>query len=76
MAQLIREQGHQVAECSLENGGRSTHASTALSDALIQLWERWKINGLPDIGKPTPYTTAASTQQLIAWVELIDQTNL
>jgi len=76
MAQLIRDQGHQVAECSLQNGGRSTNASPALSEALIQLWERWKHRGLPDTGKPTPYTTASSTKQLIVWAGSIDHPNL
>jgi hypothetical protein len=76
MAQLIRDQGHQVAECSLQNGGRSTNASPALSEALIQLWERWKLHGLPDTGKPTPYTTASSTKQLIVWAGSIDHPNL
>jgi hypothetical protein len=53
MAQLIREQGRRCAECSLENGGRSTDASTPpYQTPLIQLWERWKINGLPGTGKP------------------------
>jgi hypothetical protein len=75
MARLIREQGHQVAECSLENGGRSTDVSAALSKALTQLWTRWKIMGLPDIVSPRPYTTAASTHRLIDWAESTYRTN-
>jgi hypothetical protein len=75
MAQLIRDQGHQAAECSLENGGRSTAVSAVLSEALFQLWKRWKMSGLPDTGKPTPYTTAASTRELIDWAQSIYRTN-
>jgi hypothetical protein len=75
MAQLIRDQGHQVAECSLRNGGRSINAADTLSDALIQLWQRWRLNGLPDTGKPTPFTCASSTKQLIAWAQSISHPN-
>jgi len=75
MAQLIRDQGHQVAECSLHNGGESTATSPVLADALIEAWTHWKRQGLPDNGRRTPYTTVSSTQQLLVWAEAINSAN-
>jgi hypothetical protein len=71
MATLIREQGHFVAECPLQPGG-SVQAAPELARLLQQLWQHWRSTGLPDSGRITPYTTAASTAQLMSWAQAID----
>jgi hypothetical protein len=71
MAALIRAEGHQVAECSILGSGRSTDTAPQLKDMLLQLWQGWKSTGLPDSGRVTPYTTQASTTQLMGWAESI-----
>jgi hypothetical protein len=71
MATLIKSQGHQVAECSIQNGGRSTDTAPQLKDMLLQLWQRWRTTGLTDSGRVTPYTTQASAQQLLGWAQSI-----
>jgi hypothetical protein len=40
---------------------------------LLQLWQRWTTTGLPDSGRITPYTTQASTQQLLGWAQTLYQ---
>ena len=69
MADLIRAEGHLVATSSLRNGGHSTQTADELSRLLHQLWQRWRSGGLADSGRDSPYTTQASTQQLIAWAK-------
>jgi hypothetical protein len=71
MASLIRDMGHQVAECTLTHGGKSTDASEQLCDMIFTLCQRWKQFDLPDLSSITPYTTQTSTQQLIGWAESI-----
>ena len=71
MASLIRDMGHQVAECSIVDGGKSTDVSEELSGMIFSLGQRWQQSGLPDLPTVTPYTTQASTQQLILWAESI-----
>ena len=71
MASLIRDMGHQVAECSIVDGGKSTDVSEELSGLIFSLWQGWQQSGLPDLHTVTPYTTKASTQQLILWAESI-----
>jgi hypothetical protein len=71
MAALIRAEGHQVAECSIRHGGRSTDTAPQLKDMLLQLWQLWRTTGLPDSGRATPYTTQASTHQLLGWAQAI-----
>ncbi len=70
MAVLLRQQGHWVAESSLQAGG-SVQTSTEIAKLLHRLWTQWRTSGLPDTGITTPYTTAASTKQLIAWAQSI-----
>jgi glycosyltransferase involved in cell wall biosynthesis len=70
MASLIRDQGHWVAESPLKSGG-SIQTAASLVSALRQLWHRWQAEGLPDSVRFTPYTTAASTQQLLSWAQSI-----
>jgi hypothetical protein len=69
MAALMRDMGHQVAECSIAHGGKSTDAAEELCEMIFSLWQRWQQLGLPDLTALTPYTTQASTQQLMGWAE-------
>lgn len=70
MAAILREQGHGVAERPLKPGG-SVQTAPELAEQLKQLWLRWHAEGLPDATERTPYTTAASTTQLLAWAQAI-----
>ena len=70
MAQLLRAQGHQVAEGPLRPDG-SVQTAPELARLLHALWQQWKSQGLPDSGRVTPYTTAASCRQLMAWAQSI-----
>lgn len=70
MARILREQGHWVAESPLEPDG-SIQTAPQLANMLQQMWHRWRTEGLPDSGRITPYTTAASTQQLLDWAQTL-----
>jgi hypothetical protein len=69
MAAMIRGEGHSVVETG-RSMGDSGHDAVAqpLAGELEQLYELWRSKGLPDSGYGSPYTTAASTGQLVAWV--------
>jgi len=67
MASILREQGHRVAEATLHQGGSSQNAALEMAAHIVALWRQWKISGLPDSGRISPYTTQASTQQLVGW---------
>ncbi|MEK9953592.1 MAG: hypothetical protein VW687_15760 [Curvibacter sp.] len=69
MAAMIRGEGHVTVETGIEPGDSAAVAvAQLLAMALEKLYERWRVEGLPDSGRESPYTTAASTRQLIAWV--------
>lgn len=68
MATLLRDQGHWVAESPLRHGG-SVQTAPELARLIEGLWRKWSAGGCPDSGRATPYTTAASTQQLIEWAQ-------
>jgi hypothetical protein len=68
MATLMRELGHWVVESRLGPGG-SVQAAPEIAQMLRALWEQWRAKGLPDSGRVTPYTTAASTRQLMTWAQ-------
>lgn len=70
MARLLREQGHWVSESPLKPMG-GVQTATELARLIEQLWRQWSADGCPDSGRVTPYTTAASTQQLIGWAESV-----
>ncbi len=70
MASLIRDEGHWVAESPLQSGG-SIQTAAPLANVLRQLWHRWQAEGLSDTVRITPYTTAASTQQVLSWAQSI-----
>jgi hypothetical protein len=66
MAAMIRDQGHVVVETG-EHGAGSSTVAQPLAAALEQLFERWRLNGLPDNGQDSPYTTEAAVAQLLTW---------
>lgn len=70
MARLIREQGHWVAESPLQPAG-SIQTAPQIADILQKMWKQWRTEGLPDSGRITPYTTRASTQQLLSWAQTL-----
>ena len=70
MAAMIRGEGHTVVETG-QVAGDSAPAAVAqpLSAELEQLYDRWQRPvGLPDNEKGSPYTTQASSLQLLGWV--------
>ena len=71
MAEILRGQGHGVAQSSLHEGG-SELAAPELARLIQELWTRWRTNGLPDSGRLIPYTTQASTTLLMAWAGTIE----
>ena len=73
MVQILTDQGHHVASSSLRNGGTSEDAASALAVHLVALWQQWRSHGLPDSGRISPYTTRASTRQLIDWAHALVQ---
>ena len=68
MAAMIHGEGHPVVETGRQ-AGDSEHEAVAqpLSEALEQLYERWRSGGLPDSGRACPYTTQAAVTQLVSW---------
>lgn len=70
MADILRGQGHRVAQSSLRAGG-SELAAAEVAQHLKALWVQWRESGLPDSGRISPYTTRASTEQLMGWAGTI-----
>ncbi len=69
MAAMIRGEGHTVVQTGLAAGDSApTAVAQPLAAALEQLYERWRSPGLPDSGRESPYTTQASSMQLVGWV--------
>lgn len=66
MAEILSGQGHWVAQSSLHDGG-SELAAPEMARHLRALWQQWHVGGLPDSGRISPYTTKASTSQLVGW---------
>ena len=66
MAAMIRAQGH-VAVSS--GGGQSP--VPALAQALQALFDRWVVEGLPDNGQISPYTTESAVTTLMAWAAAV-----
>ncbi|MFZ2738197.1 MAG: glycosyltransferase [Burkholderiaceae bacterium] len=66
MAEMLRVQGHDVVVTITQRHGREG-ALNAFADSIVQLFDRWRTDGLPDSGQASPYTTAASVRQLIDW---------
>lgn len=65
MAALVRGQGHTVVALDTASDAQRTEA---LADAMLALHARWKSAGLPDSGRPSPYTTEAAVQRLLGFV--------
>ena len=42
--------------------------------AASMVWQQWRATGLADSGRVSPYTTQASTQQLIGWAGKLHKT--
>jgi hypothetical protein len=58
----------------LETEGHTHLVATdaaAVTTALIEHWKRWRKTGLPDNGRPSPYSTQAAVQQIMALAEAI-----
>jgi hypothetical protein len=70
MAEILREQGHWVARSPLREGG-SELAAPEMARHLKALWGQWRESGLADSGRVSPYTTRASTSQLMGWAGTI-----
>jgi glycosyltransferase involved in cell wall biosynthesis len=66
MAAMIRDQGHEVVETG-DSEADSTQVKPELTIPLIQLFDRWRTQGLPDNGRDSPYTTKAAVAQLLKW---------
>ena len=72
MANILRGQGHRVAEASLRNGSSSQNTAPELAQHIVTMWHQWRTTGLHDSGRISPSTTQTSTQQLMGWAnELI-----
>ena len=70
MAEILREQGHWVAQSSLHHGG-SELAAPEMARHVQDLWGQWRADGLQDSGRVSPFTTRASTSQLVGWAGTI-----
>jgi hypothetical protein len=70
MADILRGHGHWVTQSSLHAGG-SELAAPEMAQHLKALWLQWRESGLPDSGRISPYTTQASTEQLMGWAGTI-----
>ena len=66
MAEILRSEGHWVAQSSLHEGG-SELAAPEMVRHMKMLWEQWRSTGLADSGRISPSTTQASTHQLMVW---------
>ncbi len=71
MAGILRSQGH-VAVLSGGQGQGLAVVNGELAAALEQLFDRWQMQGLPDSGQVSPYTTQASVAKLLSWARQID----
>lgn len=70
MAAMILGEGHTVVQTGLAAGDSAPAAvARPLAAALEQLYDRWRSQGLPDSGRESPYTTQASSMQLVGWVQ-------
>jgi hypothetical protein len=47
--------------------------TAAVATALVARWKRWRTTGLPDNGRPSPYSTQAAVQQILALAEGIQR---
>ena len=68
MLELIREQGHIAL---LTDGVSEDALAEQLSMALERYIVQWSVNGLPDNGKDSPYTTANAVKKIIEWTQQI-----
>lgn len=55
---ILEEQGHHAVRSDDREG---------IIAVLETLTEKWKADALQDSGKPSPYTSAAATAQLVGW---------
>lgn len=62
MAAILRGEGHMV----IETGGQD-NVQERFALVLEQLFDRWRLEGLPDSGRDSPYTTQAAVAQLLGW---------
>lgn len=70
MAAMIRGEGHVTVETGRAPDDSEPNAvAQPLAIELEQLYERWLQQGLPDSGRGSPYTTQASSLQLVGWVQ-------
>jgi glycosyltransferase involved in cell wall biosynthesis len=69
MLAMLQGEGHQAVLTQAESGQVSDAAvGEQLAAKLVELFQRWQTTGLPDSGRPSPYTTQAAVTQLIGWV--------
>lgn len=59
LERLLRENGHIAV---------AADDVTGIYEALSELLDEWKRNGLADSGRESPYTAEAAAKQLVAWV--------
>jgi glycosyltransferase involved in cell wall biosynthesis len=69
MAALVRGQGHRAMETGLI-GSNATTLNVEICAALAGIAGAWRAHSLVDNDRPSPYTTAASTAQLMGWSRL------
>lgn len=72
MAVMLRGEGHIAIETGAE---KERAAHEALAEALEHLFDRWRLEGLPDNGRPSPYTTEAAVGQLLGWTGQVTRSN-
>jgi glycosyltransferase involved in cell wall biosynthesis len=62
MSKLMKCEGHKVVDTTAKNLD-----ANKLAEELASLYQRWKLNGLPDHGRYSPFTTEAAVAQLVTW---------
>jgi len=69
MAAMIRGEGHVTVETGHSKDDSAPAAvANVLAVELERLYERWRVTGLPDNARVSPYTTEAAVTQLVGWV--------
>jgi hypothetical protein len=70
MADMLRGQGHAAIQTG-EEPNAAGGAILELAHALEEMFDRWRVDGLPDNHRPSPYTTQAAVGQLLEWAGML-----
>lgn len=66
MVGMLRGQGHPAIRTG-EDHNAAGAAILELANALEEMFDRWRVDGLPDNHRLSPYTTQAAVGQLLGW---------